>query len=409
MIDAKEVLDLVNKSGVVIVIWSIESDESALYISDNISQFGYSPEDFYSGEFTDYWKFIHEDDRLRAKSDIYEARKNKLEHGENTCSITYRVRCRSGEVRYVEETLIYEIVDGKLSEKGFLRDITASTDLVQSLCITAEKYNNLVEKTGDIVFILGLNDIITYANPEFTKVFDLQTGDNAGILSLTAGASMFAKLKASAAFNPLPNSVQNLEFFCRGGVKNLSVKVTELSNGELYVVAQDHEELLSMRERLDYLKNRDISSRLYNQNALENFIQAHNEDGYRVVMAKIDDFKHLVQRGGFNYAVEIAERVAEAISEEFSMYNEFIFRSFEDEFVIFSRSPINNLHINQVNKRLYPNIKMLWGISRRGYKYRELLEEARYDLRDMDTFSTSGNVFGIGNEEDMRFGGNKNI
>ncbi len=401
MIDTKEVLDLLNSSGVVIVVWSTRPNESALYISDNVSQFGYSPEDFYSGEFTDYWQFVHEDDRERAKKDIYDARRN-VDASRHVCSLTYRVRCKTGEIRYVEETLIHESNDGELSEKGFIRDITASTDLVQSLRIIAEKYNYLAECTKDIAFILDSGNRITYANPAFTNMFDLRTGDSADELTVSNGMSLYNGLKAYAESDLLDLS-RKIELIYRGSAKILESYVHTLSSGEIYVVATDNEEIDEMRQRLEYLKNRDVSSKLYNQNALEHFIRTNNGEGYRVVMARIDDFKHRVQSGGFNYAEEIASRVANAISEEFSMYNEFIFRSFEDEFVIFSRSPINHLHISQVNKRLHPDLKILWGISRRGSRFGEMLEEARYDLRDMETFSRSGSVFGINEEEDLIF------
>ena len=130
-INLKEAYDIINKSNLVIFKWTLSEDVPTDFVSENISLFGYTPEDFYQGELRDYWAFVYPDDRERVKSELYKARTN----GKTNYRSQYRVICKNGEIRWIEEWVIHERDEHGLlrHEKGIIRDITESIIISEKL------------------------------------------------------------------------------------------------------------------------------------------------------------------------------------------------------------------------------------------------------------------------------------
>lgn len=389
MINPNEAIDLLDRSGIVLIIWSTEPEVSALFISDNIRQFGYEPTDFYEGEFTNYWNFVHEEDRERARTELYLARQKARNDSSNSFTMAYRVRCKNGEVRWVEETLLYDHKDGEVSERGFLRDITSTANVVTHLREAVEKHNHLFDHVSELIFVINRQDRILSANSRFVHFTGLNVEDSVEELSKHGNAT-FYEFIADMGLSTV------MEFFGKEDSSLMRVEAKMLLNGDLLVVAENIGELEALKSNFEYMKMRDVPSGLLNQNALESFVQnCSNETGYRVVMAKVVDYKNQVQLKGFSHAEFIAAKVAAVITTEFSMYDDNIFRSFEDEYVIFTRSPVNNIHIYNTNKKLEPEIKLEWGVSKRGINLRELLNDARCNFKEYVQPLPAGSIFGF--------------
>lgn len=118
----KKAYEIIELSNIVVFEWTLSIETPIKFVTQNISQFGYSPEDFYHGHLKDYWDFVYEKDRQNAMNFVYTSRKN----GEDALKHTYRIKTKEGHIRWVEEFLTIERdVFGKpISEKGLLRDIT---------------------------------------------------------------------------------------------------------------------------------------------------------------------------------------------------------------------------------------------------------------------------------------------
>lgn len=398
MIDRREAMDLLDRSGVIVIRWSTEANMSAEYISDNISQFGYEPADFYEGEFTDYYKFVHPEDRERVRKEIHDARATleKADRGgigskesdrDRGYIITYRINCKNGEIRWVEETLMQDYEDGKLTERGFMRDVTSSYALISQMKNAEEKYKFIFNRTEELVFAVDKNDIITLANPYFTKVTGLHAGLSASeLLGQLPGTSFFKRIEG------IENT--EMQLYCKMAKKKLKIAAETLRNGDIIIIAKEIEREDQLEERIRNLEAGDFLSNIHNQNRLERFISDTDATGYRAVMARIIDYKNNVQKHGFDYAKDLEQKVANAISEEFAMYDDNIYRPFEDEFVIFTRSPINNIHIFQVNKALQPEIRLEWGLSKRGKDFKTIMNEARINFREYTEKEGLGKIFG---------------
>lgn len=391
MINPNEAMALLNRSGIVLIKWSTDPETSAIYISDNISQFGYSPKDFYEGELKDYWKFVHEDDRERAKQDVYLAREKVASGDENVIELSYRVRCKNGEIRWVEETILYDKDGENVNEQGFLRDVTHASSLMALMREASEKYNFLSENIEEYVFVIDRFDILIAANSSFLAATSFAEGKPVSGLIRHHSSTLFRFLQEVS-------DGMDIELNLRDKVVYSSIFTTMLSSGHIYVVIRDMDEISRLREHFDYMKQRDLATGLLNQNALEHFIRnSENQTGYRVVMVKVVDFKEQIQKNGFGYADVISSRVSEVIKSEFSLYDDNIFRSFEDEYVIFTRSPVNNMHIHNSNKQLQEFVQLEWGVSRRGVKLRELMNDARCNFRGYDKGLPMGSIFGFKN------------
>lgn len=121
-IDLEEAYEIIIKSNLVIFKWTLSEEVPTDFVSENIDMFGYTPEDFYTGPLKDYWDFVHPEDRVRVKGQLYYARA----HGSESYKNQYRVLCKNGDIKWVEEWVIHERdPEGRLMhERGILHEIT---------------------------------------------------------------------------------------------------------------------------------------------------------------------------------------------------------------------------------------------------------------------------------------------
>ncbi len=389
MIDAKEAIELIDKSGVVIIKWSTLPGVSAHYISDNISQFGYQPEDFYTGKFKDYWNFVHEDDRERVIKELYATRKEIPKT--NTVSVlTYRVRCSNGEIRWVEESLLHDVDEHGINERGFLRDVTVAKNVVNKMRSSVEKYQYMMDNLRQFVFVLNTEDRIVSASPFFSQFTGLKEGDTVESFVVNEDCHLYDKLRNYY------REYSELEFRINGEKVVFEVIAKLLDSGELLVLAENVNEIKDLRKRDKDYRTKDFMSGLQNYRLLENFINEQHGEGYRVVMMKIVDYKGFIRKNGFLEFEDVVKDIAKAIQENFSMYNEQIYRAYDDEFIVFTRSPINNIHIHRTNKRVPNGLEVQWGTSKRGVNLYELIAEARRNLKKYEQESEVGSIFGYG-------------
>ena len=117
-----QVYSTIEKSPIVVFDWSIIPGTPVNYVSDNIRKYGYEPSEFLSGSL-DFWEMLHPDDVSAAQEKVWTSRKIK-EISETRQ--TYRVICKDGTLKWVEELTYYERnqFGDMISEKGILSDVT---------------------------------------------------------------------------------------------------------------------------------------------------------------------------------------------------------------------------------------------------------------------------------------------
>lgn len=116
----QELGSIVNQSPVIVMTWSVGDRWPVTYVSENVSQLGYSAEDFTSGRLS-YLDIVHPDDCSRLKDEISKYNDSGLP----VSRFNYRVLTKSGEVRLIDErTVIIRREGVPLSWQGILLDVT---------------------------------------------------------------------------------------------------------------------------------------------------------------------------------------------------------------------------------------------------------------------------------------------
>ncbi len=158
----KQAYNIIEKSSIVVFEWTLSPDVPTKFVTENISHFGYTQDDFYNGKLKDYWEFVYADDREETQNTVWENRQKQIDEYKHE----YRVVCKNKEVRWVEEWTIVER-DNKgipVSEKGILRDITEQVNMSEKLKESKNRYQRLFENACALIFTIDLDGNITSAN-----------------------------------------------------------------------------------------------------------------------------------------------------------------------------------------------------------------------------------------------------
>ena len=127
LLDRKKALEtIVNHSPVIAFLWKAGSDDEmelwpVEFVSDNITNFGYSVDDFLSGEIL-YGNIIYPEDLLDVQTELSDISRE----GGTFFVKEYRIKTKSGEQRWVEEqTFIQRNDEGVVTHYlGVIQDIT---------------------------------------------------------------------------------------------------------------------------------------------------------------------------------------------------------------------------------------------------------------------------------------------
>ncbi len=121
-------------------------DRQLEYISDNLRQFGYEPEEFFKGEIT-YGDIVYEKDMDRVKAEIEDYTDADVEE----YSLQYRIVTRSGEIRWVEDqtSVVRDEKGNRIHNQGILIDITERKSAEEKLKKSEEKFRRIVETTTE--------------------------------------------------------------------------------------------------------------------------------------------------------------------------------------------------------------------------------------------------------------------
>jgi len=168
---------IIENSPSVLFRWKVEDGWPVEYVSANVSQFGYSVEDF-SSQKVKFGEIIHEEDYHRIMQEIEE---NRLE-GNRTYQQSYRIINSKGEVRWVEDLTLTEEDDfGEVKyHQGIITDITDKMLAKIALEESETRFRNLVQNSSDITTILSADGIIYYESPMFFRLFDFEEADIIG-------------------------------------------------------------------------------------------------------------------------------------------------------------------------------------------------------------------------------------
>lgn len=119
-------------------------DRKMVYVSPNISRFGYRAEDLLSGKIM-FRDFVHQEDNERMKQEIDQY----VDEARDQYSQYYRIVTKDGELRWVEDrTSVVEDEQGNRYHQGIVIDIHERMEAEEKLRKSEEKYRQIVETTS---------------------------------------------------------------------------------------------------------------------------------------------------------------------------------------------------------------------------------------------------------------------
>jgi sigma-B regulation protein RsbU (phosphoserine phosphatase) len=142
-------------------------DPRLVYVSDNISQWGYSAGDFLSGKII-FREIVHADDTDRVGDEVRaytaEDREEYTQH--------YRIMDSSGGVHWVEDrtSVVRDSRGIKTHNQGILVDITERRLAEKKLRKSEEKFRRIVETAGEGFILMDENLVIREVNDAFCRL-----------------------------------------------------------------------------------------------------------------------------------------------------------------------------------------------------------------------------------------------
>ena len=143
----------VNNSPAVIFLWKNEKYWPAVFVSDNVIQFGYTVDDFLSQK-TQYGKIMHPEDLERVEEEL----DRSIQKGEVSFNSEYRIFTKAGDMLWVNErTFIQRERNGKVAcFQGIVLDITPRKKVEEALrkSLETEKLlKTIINKSPAVGFI----------------------------------------------------------------------------------------------------------------------------------------------------------------------------------------------------------------------------------------------------------------
>jgi PAS domain S-box-containing protein len=187
--------EIYNNSPVVAFLWVAEKDWPVEFVSGNISQFGYTPEDFTSGKLI-YGDIIYPEDCDMVRN---EAKEHEIE-GKIFFSKEYRILTKSGEVRWViERSFIGRNEVGEPSYyQGIIIDITERKMAEEAMRESEKKYRLIFENSPLGIFHFDENGVITHCNENIMRILEVTRDQIIGfnILKDLKDKKMYEAVKA---------------------------------------------------------------------------------------------------------------------------------------------------------------------------------------------------------------------
>ncbi len=141
----KELEFIVNHSPAVVWLWKAEENWPVEFVSENVSQFGYSADDFTSGRVP-YASIVHPDDLPRVGAEVEQyTHENRAEFPQE-----YRIFTKSRDIRWIDDrTWVRRGTDGSVTHyQGIIVDISERKKAEEAL---RKAYKDLQETKDQLI------------------------------------------------------------------------------------------------------------------------------------------------------------------------------------------------------------------------------------------------------------------
>ncbi|GAB7080968.1 PP2C family protein-serine/threonine phosphatase [Megalodesulfovibrio paquesii] len=147
------------------------------YVSQNVSRYGYDPEDLRTGRLT-FADLVHPDDRAELDRQVQTA----LAARQTVYSKRYRILTSRGEERWIEgaTTVDYDDEGAPRHYQGVLADITERVRAKEALHKSEEKYRRILETAAEGFIMMDEDLHLTYCNDAYASMIGYAPEDLIG-------------------------------------------------------------------------------------------------------------------------------------------------------------------------------------------------------------------------------------
>ncbi|MCK4779319.1 MAG: PAS domain S-box protein, partial [Candidatus Lokiarchaeota archaeon] len=172
----REMEYIINNSPSIVFLWQNLEGWPVEFVSKNIIQFGYTPEDFYSGKVI-YADIIHPDDITRVAEEV-----SNYSNEDTTEFIQeYRIKTKSGQFKWIDDrTWIRRDLEGNITHyQGIVSDITDHKTADEALKLSEKKYRKAYNRANFYKDIFGhdINNILHIINSS-AELISYHLGDS---------------------------------------------------------------------------------------------------------------------------------------------------------------------------------------------------------------------------------------
>lgn len=138
--------------------WNVE------FVSDNVTQFGFTPEEFHAGE-TNFADVVHPDDLERMESEVAD----RIAAGDDIFPLSYRGFTKSGETRFIEANVLVrrDAEGGVIGFQGIIIDDTERRRNTEEM----ERLASVVETSMDAIISKSTDGTIQTWNPAAESLY----------------------------------------------------------------------------------------------------------------------------------------------------------------------------------------------------------------------------------------------
>ncbi|MFZ0241745.1 MAG: SpoIIE family protein phosphatase [Desulfobacterales bacterium] len=148
-----------------------------VYVSENISRFGYSANDFMNNRIM-FRDIVHHDDTERTRREIQDYVSKNIESYKQI----YRIVTRDGEARWIEDhtSVVIDPETGIKYHQGIVEDIHQRKEAEDKLRRSEEKYRRIIETTGEGFLLMDSNLTIVDINNAYCRLTGVSRKDLIG-------------------------------------------------------------------------------------------------------------------------------------------------------------------------------------------------------------------------------------
>lgn len=185
-------------------------ERKMVYVSPNISRFGYNAEDFLHNRIM-FRQILFPGDRERILIEIQHFVKNNIEN----YSQYYRIVTKSGEIRWVEDqtSIIEDPATGIRYHQGIVIDIHERKEAEEKLRKNEEKYRRIVETAGEGFLLMDKSLAIVDLNSAFARIVGSSRDELIGQKPFAEYTDEFCQFWTTDPGSTTPN--QYHEFECQ--------------------------------------------------------------------------------------------------------------------------------------------------------------------------------------------------